>query len=254
MSPYSTQVPDARSWQESWDRQQEAYMPDREHRFAAMLDAVEAVAEGPVRLLDLAGGTGSISLRALARLPDAQATVLDLDPVTLAVARASLAGRATVVSADLNDPGWVEALPHREYDAVLTATALHWIEETRLTALYAEIRAVLRPGGIFVNADHMPDDGLPGLTERLSQWAGRHREARYRAGVVLSWRDWWTHVTADPVLGPLAEERQKLFSRDDHNETLVPVGWHHDALHKAGFSEVGTLWRGGTDAAVVGVR
>jgi hypothetical protein len=34
---------DAASWQESWDRQQESYMPDREERYAALLDVVEAV-------------------------------------------------------------------------------------------------------------------------------------------------------------------------------------------------------------------
>lgn len=30
-------------WQESWDRQQEWYMPDREERFRVMLDMVEAL-------------------------------------------------------------------------------------------------------------------------------------------------------------------------------------------------------------------
>ncbi|TXS18022.1 SAM-dependent methyltransferase, partial [Streptomyces sp. wa22] len=34
---------DWQSWQESWDRQQEWYMPDREERFRVMLDMVEAV-------------------------------------------------------------------------------------------------------------------------------------------------------------------------------------------------------------------
>lgn len=29
---------DWQSWQESWDRQQEWYMPDREERFRVMLD------------------------------------------------------------------------------------------------------------------------------------------------------------------------------------------------------------------------
>ena len=33
---------DAGAWQASWDRQQATYMPDREHRFAAMLDVVAA--------------------------------------------------------------------------------------------------------------------------------------------------------------------------------------------------------------------
>jgi hypothetical protein len=31
------------AWHESWDRQQETYMPDREHRFTTVLDVLEAV-------------------------------------------------------------------------------------------------------------------------------------------------------------------------------------------------------------------
>lgn len=34
---------DWQSWQDSWDRQQEWYMPDREERFRVMLDMVEAL-------------------------------------------------------------------------------------------------------------------------------------------------------------------------------------------------------------------
>src|SRR5690348_12532250 len=105
MAHYPRTATDA--WQESWDRQQEAYLPDREHRIAAMLDAVEATSDTDrLRLLDLAGGTGTITLRTLARFPRAEVTLLDLDPVLLAIATASLAGRATIITADLNDPAW----------------------------------------------------------------------------------------------------------------------------------------------------
>lgn len=130
MSPY---IVDPWAWQESWDRQQEAYLPDREHRFTAMLDAVDAVLDGrPPRVLDLAGGTGTISLRTLARFPAAETTVVDLDPALLAIAGASLADRATIITADLGTPDWRSTLPHHEYDAVLTATALHWLPADRL--------------------------------------------------------------------------------------------------------------------------
>src|SRR3712207_2662326 len=99
MSAYIT-APEA--WQESWDRQQEAYLPDREHRIGAMLDAVDAATDDAApRLLDLAGGTGTITLRALTRFPGTEATVLDQDPVLLALAAASLGDRARVVGADL---------------------------------------------------------------------------------------------------------------------------------------------------------
>src|SRR5690349_10127012 len=165
MVPYNVQ---AAAWQESWDRQQMAYLPDREERFKALLDTVDAVTDGqPQTILDLAGGTGSISLRALHRFPRATTTLLDVDPVLLSIARASLDERTAVVTADLRDPGWAGALPHHDYDAVLTATALHWLQPARLATLYGEIREILRPGGVFINADHMPDEGLPTLNERL---------------------------------------------------------------------------------------
>ncbi|MGI5245737.1 class I SAM-dependent methyltransferase [Dactylosporangium sp. CA-139066] len=255
MTPYKL---DSRAWQESWDRQQEAYMPDREHRFTAMLDVVDAVtsgdgADGPVRILDLAGGTGSISLRALARFDRVEVTLLDLDPALLAIAGASLGDRARLVAADLRDPGWATRLPHRAYDAVLTATALHWLTPERLTELYKELPAVLRPGGVFVNADHMPDDTLPELSRRLVARADQRRDARYATGAVPSWRAWWDLAAAHPVLAPLVEERNRIYSGPHSSEFLPPATWHLEALRAAGFAESGVVWRGGADAAVAGV-
>ncbi|WP_327000226.1 hypothetical protein OHA72_34495 [Dactylosporangium sp. NBC_01737] len=37
-------------------------------------------------------------------------------------------------------------------------------------------------------------------------------------------------------------------------EWLLAIAWHLDALRGAGFAEVGTVWRGGPDAAVAAVR
>lgn len=247
MSPYRWQ-----SWQQSWDRQQEAFMPDREHRFTAMLDAVEAVTDGsPPRVLDLAGGTGTISLRTRARFPGAAVTVVDQDPVLLRIAQgAGLDTRA----ADLNSPQWHTIVAGPPFDAVLTATALHWLPADRVAALYAEVRDLLRPGGVFVNADHMPDDALPGLSGRLRDAARDRREARYATGAATSWPEWWRKVAGDDDLAPLLAERERIYPSADHSEWTPPVSWHLDTLRTAGYSEAGLLWRGGTDAAVVGVR
>ena len=255
-APIRTSRLDHEAWQESWDRQQQAYLPDREHRFAAMLDVVEATVEGTPApaVLDLAGGTGSISLRVLRRIPRARAALLDVDPVLLTIARASIGDRAAVVTADLRERDWAAALPHRAFDAVLTSTALHWIAAGRLAELYGEVREVLRPGGVFVNADHMPDDGLPGLTARLGERERAHRESRYATGAALSWKRWWALVAEDDVLGPLAAERAALFGSNHAAEFTPSASWHLAALRSAGYGEVGLVWRGGRDAAVAAVR
>src|SRR5690606_37750072 len=94
--------------QQSWDRQQECYMPDLEVRFGGMHDMVEALVGTSPRVLDLACGTGSITARLLDRFPDATSTGVDLDPALLAIAEGTFAGdeRVTLVTADLKDPDW----------------------------------------------------------------------------------------------------------------------------------------------------
>lgn len=114
------------AWQRSWDRQQEWYMPDREERFQVMLDMVEATVGPAPRVLDLACGTGTITDRLLARMPDATSTGVDLDPALLTIARGHFAADhgVTLISADLTDPEWTAKLPHDTYDAVLTGRSL----------------------------------------------------------------------------------------------------------------------------------
>lgn len=198
---------DWRSWQESWDRRQEWYVPGREERFRIMLDVVEAVVGPEPSVLDLACGTGSITDRLLRRFPKATSTGVDLDPALLAITRGTFDGddRVTLVTAGLKDPAWTEALPRTPYDAVLTATALHWFPREPLAALYGQVGELVRDGGAFMNADHMTDGSTPRLdaAERAHRHAGMDRA---KAAGALDRAEWWGEAAKDPVLaGPTAE-------------------------------------------------
>ena len=256
MSSETSPAIDALAWQESWDRQQEAYLPDREERISAMLDVVAAVTNGAPRVLDLAGGTGSISLRVLRRFTTAQVTLLDMDPLLMGIARATFGNRIEYVSLDLRSPNALAAhFADKRFDAVLTATALHYLPAERLSAVYAEVAHLIEPGGVFINAESMPDDGLPDLNQRLLDYRRRWRESRYATGAALSWPQWWELAAQDPALAKLLEERRALLGEKNlSSETVKPVSPHIAALREAGFREVGVVWRGLTDAAVAGVR
>ncbi|MFF3768361.1 class I SAM-dependent methyltransferase [Streptomyces sp. NPDC001922] len=247
------------AWQTSWDRQQEWYLPDREERFRVMLDMVEALVGPEPRVLDLACGTGSISARLLRRFPGAVSTGVDLDPALLTIARGSFEGesRAEFVTADLTDPEWTSRLPHRQYDAVLTATALHWLTSDQLRTLYGQLAGVLRDGGVFVNADHMPDASTPRINE--AERVFRHaRQEREKAAGAQDWEGWWREVAADPVLAGPAAERFRIFgnpSDGDHADGEVQsAAAHAEALRVAGFAEARTVWCSPSDAAVLALK
>lgn len=247
---------DWQRWQQSWDAQQEGYLPDREERFARMLDVIEAHCGDKPRVLDLAGGTGSITIRLLGRLGAATSVVLDLDPALLSISRGTLGSddRVTIVRADLRDPAWRDELGGEPFDAVLTSTALHWLTEDRLAALYTEILGILRPGGVFMNADRMVDPGLPELTDRLTRWREARRAEAVERGKVPSWADWWEQARSAPELADSVAERELIFSIPHSGGSMPPYPQHVELLRAAGFSEVGLIWRGLHDAAVAAVR
>src|ERR687894_237669 len=237
------------AWQQSWDRQQEGYMPDRELRLAALVDLVSAVGGPAPRVLDLACGTGSISRRILARLPGARTVALDVDPALLAIASATVGadGHVRIVRADLGDPAWADALGESGFDAVVTATALHWLPEPALARLYRDLRDLVRPGGVVANADDMPAAGLPRLTEALARLEGRRRAEQYADGRP-DWDAWWDLAAADAALAPAGAERRRLFGGDHPPSFVPPAEWHVQALADAGFAESGVAWRSGGGA------
>ncbi|MFF0733445.1 class I SAM-dependent methyltransferase [Streptomyces chartreusis] len=242
------------AWQESWDRQQEWYMPDREERFRIMLDMVEALVGPAPRVLDLACGTGSITARLLARFPGATSTGVDLDPALLAIAEGTFAGdeRVSLVTADLKDPHWTAKLPHDSYDAVLTATALHWLHREPLAALYGRVAELVRDGGVFMNADHMIDDSTPRIN--AAERAQRHaRMDQAKARGVLDWAEWWQLAARDPLLAEPTARRFEIYG--EHAEGDAPSAeWHARVLREKGFGEARAVWCSPSDALILALR
>ncbi|MGW7368580.1 class I SAM-dependent methyltransferase [Streptomyces sp. NPDC054841] len=245
---------DWQAWQESWDRQQEWYMPDREERFRVMLDMVEAVVGPEPRVLDLACGTGSITDRLLKRFPKAVSVGVDLDPALLTIAEGYFAGdeRVTFVTADLKDPAWTAALPHGSYDAVLTATALHWLHSEPLATLYGQVAGLVADGGVFMNADHMKDDTTPRINaaERAHRHAGMDRA---RGAGALDWADWWALAAQDPVLAAPTARRFEIYGEHADGDT-PSVEWHARTLRAAGFAEARAVWASPCDSLVLAVK
>ncbi|MFI2430897.1 class I SAM-dependent methyltransferase [Streptomyces sp. NPDC018693] len=245
---------DWRAWQESWDRQQEWYMPDREDRFRTMLDMVEAFVGSEPRVLDLACGTGSITARLLDRFPAAVSTGVDLDPALLTIARGTFAGddRVTFVEADLKDPDWPARLPHDTYDAVLTATALHWLRGDALQELYGRLAGLVRYGGVFLNADVMIDENTPRINATESTFS-RARMDRAMKNGALDWAEWWDLAAKDPALAGPTARRFEIYGSHADGE-MPSAAWHARVLREKGFEEARPVWASPSDTLLLALK
>jgi SAM-dependent methyltransferase len=245
---------DWQGWQRSWDRQQEWYMPDREERFRIMLDMVEALVGTAPRVLDLACGTGSITARLLARFPEATGTGVDLDPALIAIARGTFEGddRVSFVEADLKDPDWPARLPYETYDAVLTATALHWLHSEPLAVLYGQVAELVRAGGVFMNADHMIDETTPRINAAERAQRHAHMDQARRDGA-LDWAQWWRLAAEDPVLAAPTARRFEIYGEHADGDT-PSAQWHARVLREQGFGEARPVWCSPSDTLVLALK
>ena len=113
------------------------------------------------RLIDMAGGTGDIAMRALPRLaPDGGdgggVLVCDVNERMLAVGRARAIDRGILAGIE-----WVcadaEALPAKDRSADLYTIAFGLRNVSHIKAALAEARRVLKPGGRFLCLEFTPE-------------------------------------------------------------------------------------------------
>jgi SAM-dependent methyltransferase len=245
---------DYANWLARWDAQQQGHLPDREERFAAMVDAVAAFAGPKPRVLDLGCGPGSLSARLLDRIPGASVVGIDADPVLLAIGRGAFASRKQLqfVDADLR-ADWVSRLPSPgPYDAAVSTTALHWLGLEQLVGLYHSLGGVLGPGAVFLDGDRIDFDHdqrviATGAQQVRAEWPDAPAGAE-------DYDAWWSAVIAEPGLAAEVAERARRGHDHPHEDIVHTYEFHRSALFAAGFVEVGTLWQHMANRVLVAIR
>lgn len=194
--------------------------------YGAALDAL-GLAQRPLRrVLDLGAGTGLLAAMVARAHPGAGLVLLDGAGEMLGQARERLGDRrATYVTADLGDP-----LPGGPWDAVISALAIHHLDDAGKRDLFARVHDALAPGGMFVNAEQI----LGPTPELDAVYLRRHR--------------------ADALaLGATEAEWGAALARMDHDRCATvadQLAW----LAEAGFTEVDAPWRSGRFAVLAGRR
>lgn len=198
----------------SYEALRRRFVPPFDAFYGTAVEALTIAARAPRRVLDLGAGTGLLSRFVRAAYPQAELVLLDGAAAMLEQARASVAPPAKFELADLR-----EELPGGDFDAVVSALAIHHLEDAEKRDLFARVHRVLAPGGVFVNAEQVAAPSAA-LEARYCAW---HREASIALGT--SEAEW-----------EAAEQRMsfdRLASSDDQ------LAW----LEQAGFAECDCLFK-----------
>ena len=112
------------------------------------------------RIIDLGAGTGLFSQKVLERFPKCSVSLSDISLEMLEIAKKRFEGMKNV---DFNISDFCDidnfALSNADsFAAVISALAIHHIKDSQKIALYANIYKMLKPKGVFVNAEQVLGD------------------------------------------------------------------------------------------------
>lgn len=134
-------------------------VPDRGRQFEVMLRLFGSLKRPVERFLDLGCGDGIVSGALVEQYPKATGVLVDYSKPMLAAARKRFAGSKappTILEADLSKPKSLKVVAESgPYDVVVSAFAIHHLKDLRKRELYSEILEWLRPGGMFINHEHV---------------------------------------------------------------------------------------------------
>jgi tRNA (cmo5U34)-methyltransferase len=181
-------------------------------------EAAAATTPQARHVLDVGCGAGNYILKLLERLPNLDATLIDLsqsmlDRAVERVGRAT-AGRVTTLRGDIRE---IE-LPNAQFDIVLAAAVLHHLRtEEEWKQVFAAFYRALRPGG--------------------SVWVFDLVESSIPAIQKLLWQRYGEYLTR------LKDEayRDHVFAYVEKEDTPRPLLFQLDLLRQVGFTRVDVL-------------
>jgi tRNA (cmo5U34)-methyltransferase len=142
-------------------------IPMAQEQIGVMISILKSRSEPVQRFMDLGCGDGILGAAVLGEYPSSRGVLVDFSGPMLEQARLQLgdyANQLTFMNLDYGDPNWVKAVRNEgaalseskgSFDAVVSGYSIHHQSNERKRPLYKEIFTLLRPGGWFINIEHI---------------------------------------------------------------------------------------------------
>ncbi|MCE9552352.1 MAG: class I SAM-dependent methyltransferase [Planctomycetes bacterium] len=194
-------------------------------------EAAATVTPRAASVLDVGCGAGNYTLKLLSRLPNLDATLVDLSRPMLdrAVERVRQAtpGKVEAVQGDIREV----ALGSEQFDIILAAAVLHHLRtDDEWEQVFLKFHAALRPGG--------------------SLWIFDLVTHENKAVQQMMWRRYGEYLSA------LKDDayRDQVFEYVEREDTPRALTYQLELLRRSGFGEIDVLHKNGCFAAFGGVK
>jgi SAM-dependent methyltransferase len=220
-----------------------AAIPLAQEQIGVMISILKSRPELVENFLDLGCGDGILGAAILGEYPSSRGVLVDFSESMLEQAREQLkeyARQLIFENLDYGDPAWVKRMQTQgaalrpqgvskgPFDALVSGYSIHHQPDARKREIYAEILSLLKPGGWFVNIEHIAP-----AAHLATDLFNNHLVAGYYAIEQRNGRTRTRAEMANVYLNRPDKDANKLLSVD------VQCNW----LRELGYEEVDCYFR-----------
>ncbi len=136
-----------------------AAIPLVHEQIGIMMSILKTRTQPIEKFLDLGCGDGILGATILGTYPNSRGVLADFSEPMLEEARGQLkdyANQLVFENLDYGDPTWVNRMQaEAPFDAIVSGYSIHHQPDARKRPIYAEIYSLLKPGGWFINIEHI---------------------------------------------------------------------------------------------------
>lgn len=205
---------------EAYSQQDPVYLPEYAFALGLVVDALRASMPPTPHILDLGAGTGNLSRRVLAGIPDSHITLVDFSDNMLGGCKTVLADFEGRYDIDCRDFFQAD-FPAGSVDGVVASFAIHHARgDDEYLSLYRKIHSWLAPHGVFACCDVIEGGN--------ANWTRINEEG---------WQDHLRSVSFEEA------QIDHIFANYHSEDTPISLPQHLALLKQAGFASVDVLWK-----------
>jgi tRNA (cmo5U34)-methyltransferase len=134
-------------------------IPMAQEQIGVMISILKSGSQPIENFLDLGCGDGILAAAILGTFPTSRGILADFSEPMLVQAREQLKDHSkqlTFLNLDYGDPAWVKTVrPLCSFDAIVSGYSIHHQPDLRKRSIYNDIFSLLKPGGWFINVEHI---------------------------------------------------------------------------------------------------
>lgn len=208
----------------TYDRDRSLLIPGCDAFYRWAIDLIPVRAKS---ILDLGAGSGLLTRLIRNRFPDAHIHLIDFSAPMLTLAGDRMGSDSRVTYQHAN---YVTAPVADDYCAVVSSLSIHHLEDEDKRTVYKKMHGVLKPGGVFINAEQ-----VAGPTAEL--------DARYKALWLRQVRE--AGATEQQIEASLYRQQE-----DRCSPVADQLGW----MREAGFEDADCWYKDNRFAVMAGTR